>query len=184
MDAKVRQGLRNWLRRLQQELRITTVLVTHDQEVAMEVADRIVVMNQARIEQVKPPVDVFHAPSTEFVMDFLGNVNLFQGRVEQDQVRIIGKTFALVEPRSEQPSSANVDVRPHEWEISREANGVPSLVAQVLRINPAGPLVRVFLTVDGGIEIKVDMTFEEMQALGISTGDTVPIAPRQTRVFY
>src|SRR5690606_10310347 len=69
LDAKVRQGLRNWLRRLHNEIQVTTVLVTHDQEEALEVADRVVVMNQARIEQVGSPAEVFHQPATEFVMD-------------------------------------------------------------------------------------------------------------------
>ena len=186
LDAKVRQGLRNWLRRLQQELQITTVLVTHDQEEAMDVADRIVVMNQARIEQVGAPADVFHAPATEFVMDFLGNVNVFRGRVEQGQVRINGKTFALVESNENQPASqtANVYVRPHELEITRQVNGGPAMAAQVTRINPAGPLARVFLSTDDGAEIKVDLTFEEMQTLGLSPGERVLVAPKQTRIFH
>ena len=80
LDAKVRQGLRTWLRRLHDEMHITSILVTHDQEEALEVADRIVVMNQAKIEQVGTPDEVFHNPASEFVMDFLGNVNVFHGR--------------------------------------------------------------------------------------------------------
>ena len=82
LDAKVRQGLRNWLRRLHDELHMTSVLVTHDQEEALEVADRVVVMNQAKIEQVGTPAEVFHHPASEFVMDFLGHVNVFHGRIE------------------------------------------------------------------------------------------------------
>ena len=82
LDAKVRQGLRRWLRRLHDEIHITSVFVTHDQEEALEVADRIVVMNEGRIEQVGTPDEVFHQPASAFVMDFLGNVNLFRGRVE------------------------------------------------------------------------------------------------------
>ena len=85
LDAKVRQGLRNWLRRLHDELHMTSVLVTHDQEEALEVADRVVVMNQAHIEQVGTPTEVFHNPASEFVMDFLGDVNVFHGRIEQGQ---------------------------------------------------------------------------------------------------
>ncbi len=82
LDAKVRQGLRRWLRRLHDEVHVTSVLVTHDQEEALEVADRVVVMNQGRIEQVGTPEEVFHHPASEFVMDFMGNVNLFRGRIE------------------------------------------------------------------------------------------------------
>ncbi len=85
LDAKVRQGLRSWLRRLHDQLNMTTILVTHDQEEALEVADRVVVMNQAKIEQAASPAEIFHNPASEFVMDFLGNVNVFRGRIEGGQ---------------------------------------------------------------------------------------------------
>ena len=81
LDAKVRQELRQWLRRLHDEIHLTSVFVTHDQDEAMELADRVVVMNQGRIEQIGTPDDVFHHPQTEFVMDFLGKVNVFHGRL-------------------------------------------------------------------------------------------------------
>src|SRR5687767_141609 len=82
LDAKVRQELRQWLRRLHDELHTTSVFVTHDQEEALEVADRVVVMDNGRIEQIGTPEEVFHHPANEFVMHFLGNVNVFQARVE------------------------------------------------------------------------------------------------------
>jgi len=82
LDAKVREGLRSWLRKLHEEIHSTTVLVTHDQEEALEVADRVVVMNQARVEQVGTPDEVFHQPASQFVMEFLGQVNVFYGRVQ------------------------------------------------------------------------------------------------------
>lgn len=183
LDAKVRQGLRSWLRRLQRELRITTILVTHDQEEAMDVADRIVVMNQARIEQVGTPADVFHAPASEFVMDFLGNVNVFQGRVEAGRVRVNGQTFALTSTQARDATAATVYVRPHEMELTRDVDGEPSIAANVLRINPAGSLARVVLAGDDGVEIKVELSFKELQALGLTPGERVHVAPRQARVF-
>jgi hypothetical protein len=82
LDAKVRQGLWRWLRRLDDTVHIISILVTHDQEEALEVADRVVVMNQARIEQTGTPEEVFHHPASEFVMDFTGSVNLFHERIE------------------------------------------------------------------------------------------------------
>ena len=96
LDAKVRQELRRWLRRLHDEIHVTSVFVTHDQEEALEVADRVVVMNHGRIEQVGTPEEVFHHPATPFVMDFLGNVNLFKGRVEVGQggLRAAGRRSA------------------------------------------------------------------------------------------
>src|SRR5687768_10572327 len=88
LDAKVRQGLRAWLRRLHEEIHITSVLVTHDQEEALEVADRVVVMNNARIEQEGTPDEVFHHAKTEFVMEFLGQVNVFHGRVRHGKATL------------------------------------------------------------------------------------------------
>src|ERR1700691_1591875 len=82
LDAKVRQELRRWLRTLHDRIPVTSVLVTHDQEEALEVADRIVIMNQGRIEQSGTPDEVFHHPVSEFVVTFLGNVNLFHGRAD------------------------------------------------------------------------------------------------------
>ena len=104
LDAKVRKELRRWLRRLHDEVHVTSVFVTHDQEEAMEVADRIVVMNEGRIEQVGPPDEVYDRPATPFVLQFLGDVNLFHGR--SGHAPGAGATPADV-----------VYVRPHELEI-------------------------------------------------------------------
>ncbi len=90
LDAKVRKELRRWLRRLHEEVHVTTVFVTHDQEEAMEVADRIVVMNEGRIEQVGHPEEVYENPATPFVYNFLGNVNLFHGRVANGRADVAG----------------------------------------------------------------------------------------------
>src|SRR5574341_722424 len=88
LDAKVRKELRRWLRRLHDELHVTSVFVTHDQEEALEVADRVVVMNQGRVEQVGTPEELFDRPATPFVMGFLGVVNVFHGRVEAGRAHL------------------------------------------------------------------------------------------------
>lgn len=183
LDAKVRQGLRNWLRRLHDELHMTTVLVTHDQEEALEVADRVVVMNQARIEQVGTPAEVFHHPASEFVMDFLGNVNVFQGRVEHGRAVVGNMSVEVPELSGNDAARANVYVRPHEWEIERQRNATPGFEAQVTRINPAGSFAKVSLTAADGRELQVDLPFERFVELNLQQGEAVFVAPKRVRVF-
>ncbi len=165
LDAKVRQELRRWLRNLHAKINVTSVLVTHDQEEALEVADRIVIMNQGRIEQTGTPDQVFHNPASEFVVTFLGNVNLFHGRGEAD-----GK-------------AARVFVRPHEMEIERYASNGSSVPARIDRIQSAGPIVRVELSSDQNDAITVEMTHDRYRDLGIKTGETVFVKARDVRVF-
>ena len=160
LDAKVRQELRRWLRTLHAKIAVTSVLVTHDQEEALEVADRIVIMNQGRIEQTGTPDEVFHHPASEFVVTFLGNVNLFHGRGE-----------------------ARMFVRPHELEIERYQSNGTSVEARVHRIQSAGPIVRIELTNEQTDSITVEMTHERYRDLTIKTGETVFVKVREARVF-
>ena len=153
LDAKVRQGLRNWLRRLHDELHVTSILVTHDQEEALEVADRVVVMNQAKIEQVGTPAEVFHHPASEFVMDFLGNVNVFHGRIEQGKAVLERPGHSRPgrsQGRRRRAARSHLYVRPHELEIERHLNGSPAIPAHVSRINPAGAFAKIALTTNEG----------------------------------
>jgi len=183
LDAKVRQGLRAWLRRLHEEIHLTSVLVTHDQEEALEVADRVVVMNQARIEQVGTPDEVFHRPATPFVMEFLGQVNVFHGRVSQGQV-LLGD-IPIDQPVNlfQKDGEATIYMRPHELDIKLVANGSPSLSAQVVRLNPAGPVAKVHLRSLSGQEIQVELTQERFQELSLSEGNKVFVFPKSARVF-
>src|SRR6267142_2041189 len=127
LDAKVRLELRRWLRHLHDEIHITSVFVTHDQEEALEVADRVVVMNSGHIEQVGSPDDVYHHPITPFVYNFLGNVNLFHGRVDEET------------PAIHNAATGNlVYVRPHLLEIQRHPNGGSNFRAVIKHINSAG----------------------------------------------
>src|SRR5437588_618913 len=145
LDAQVRQELRQWLRRLHHSVGVTTILVTHDQEEAFEVADRVVLLNRGRVEQVGAPLEVFENPANSFVMDFLGRVNIFHGRVEAGRVFLGGLEVPCPDYLHDESRAAAVYVRPHELDIEGEPNGVPSLPARVLHINPAGPVARVHL---------------------------------------
>ncbi len=183
LDAKVRKGLREWLRQLHSEIHLTSVLVTHDQEEALEVADQVVVMNQARIEQVGTPTEVFQHPASEFVMEFLGNVNVFQARLSSGQTKLGELTIDVPQYPHVQPRMANLYVRPHELEIARISNGKASLSAQVSRVNAAGAVARVGLRSGDGHDILVDLTPQKFQELNLLPGETVFVSPKKVRVF-
>jgi sulfate/thiosulfate transport system ATP-binding protein len=184
LDAKVRLDLRQWLRRLHHEIQVTSILVTHDQEEAFEVADRVVVMQAGRIEQVGTPPEIFEHPANPFVMDFLGNVNVFHGRVQGGRAHLGPFEVAWPEYGHEDARPATIYVRPHELDIDRSPNGEPSLQAQVLHVNPAGPVVRIRVeAVDFGAVLQVELSPERYAELKIQTGDTVYVSPRRVRVF-
>jgi sulfate/thiosulfate transport system ATP-binding protein len=180
LDAKVRQELRAALRRLHDELHVTSIFVTHDQEEAFEVADTVVVMNGGRVEQAGTPQQVFEHPATAFVMDFLGNVNVFHGLAGQAVLHDSGRWT----DRSALNGDAKVYVRPHELEIDRAALGPSSLRAKVLHVNPAGPVVKVRLMAEEfGLAINVDLTRPRAQELALHAGEHVYVFPQRVRIF-
>jgi len=182
LDAKVRKELRVWLRRLHDELHVTSVFVTHDQDEALEVADRVVVMNEGRIEQEGTPDEVFHRPATEFVMRFLGEVNQFHGRVDAGRV-----AFADVEldagDHGRLAGPARVFVRPHEWEVSREAPSQAAIRAVVTRVQSAGPVVRLELRTAEGAPLNAELPQEALARLDLAAGSVVHVTPRRLRIF-
>ena len=183
LDAKVRQELRTWLRKLHEEMPVTTVFVTHDQEEAFEVADQVVVMQQGRIEQAGSPQEVFDHPATPFVMDFIGNVNVFHGRVFGGRAEVGPFTLDLQTNNHAAESSATAYVRPHELEIER----IPSskaLPGRVVQINPAGAVQKVrVLSDEFGIELSVDLMRDRAQELSLKVGEQVHVRPWAARVF-
>jgi sulfate transport system ATP-binding protein len=184
LDAKVRQELRHWLRTLHDDIGVTSVFVTHDQEEAFEVADTVVVMHEGRIEQTGSPQEVFDHPATPFVMDFLGKVNVFHGRLEKGRA-VLGKLNVDWPGHSyEESRSTKVYVRPHELDIEHESDGESSLKAKVLHIISAGSVVRVQLQADEPDNvIQVDLSPIRYQELDLKTGSQVYVAPRRIRVF-
>ena len=119
LDAKVRKELRRWLRRLHDELHITSIFVTHDQEEALEVADRVVLMNKGQVEQVGTPEQVYDHPASPFVYSFLGTVNVFHGRASDGQVHLGSVAIDAPEHSEEKDTPAIGYARPHEIEIER-----------------------------------------------------------------
>jgi len=184
LDAKVRQELRSWLRRLHEEMHVTTVFVTHDQEEAFEVADRVVVMRQGTIEQVGSPQEVFDQPATPFVMDFLGNVNVFHGRVQSGQAHVGPFTLAYADYQHNEPRHATAYVRPHELDIERIPSSTASLAGRVVQINPHGAVSKVRVLLEGyGMEVTVDLVRDKMQTLQLKLQDNVFVTPSSARVF-
>jgi len=184
LDARVRLELRRWLRRLHDEIHVTSVFVTHDQEEALEVADRIVVMNQGRIEQQGTPSEVYDRPATPFVYDFLGNVNLFQGRVHEGTAPQGGMEHSSPEHTTTSDCPAVGYVRTHDIEIERLPLDPSSIEAEVRYILAVGLLVRVNLALAGGDgAVEVDLSREVAGRLKLSVGDKVFARPRQVRVF-
>jgi sulfate transport system ATP-binding protein len=163
LDARVRHELRSWLRRLHDETHVTTVLVTHDREDAFDLADRVAIMNEGRLEQVGPPGDVFRRPATEWVMRFLGHVN---------EVPLQGVAAPAVGY-----------ARPHELEISRSPSEPPAFGARVRRVQAAGALIRVELEFDGNRSLVAEVDEGRFEELALRNGDAVFVSPRQLRVF-
>ncbi|MDH3198343.1 MAG: sulfate ABC transporter ATP-binding protein [Candidatus Krumholzibacteria bacterium] len=164
LDAKVRQELRRWLRRLHDEIHVTSVFVTHDQEEALEVADYAAVMNQGRVEQIGRPEEVYHDPATPFVYNFLGNVNVFHGPVEDGKLRIGNMRVDLPEGQSNL-RSATIYVRPHQLDIGLQPTDPNHFRARTVYINPAGPTVKVELVSEWGDTIHVELSQERYEAL-------------------
>lgn len=184
LDARVRQELRRWLRRLHDEIHVTSVFVTHDQEEALEVADRIVLMNKGRIEQQGTPDEVFHHPANAFVMNFLGQVNLFHGRVDQGRTDFGGAALNAADPSTRSGENASLFVRPHDLDILKAPDPTrPSLPATIRRVLSAGPVVRVELEDTEKRPIQVHLPHDRFRELGVTTGDTVHLVVKAARVF-
>ncbi len=170
LDAQVRKELRRWLRRLHDELHITSIFVTHDQEEALEVADRVVVMNKGKIEQIGTPDEVYAAPATPFVYQFIGNVNLFHSRDHA--------------PWTEQHGDAVAYVRPHDIDISRTPQDATALPVEVKLVRAIGSIVRVEVALEAGSEfIEIELSRERFDGAPLAGGDKVFIRPRQFKVF-
>jgi sulfate transport system ATP-binding protein len=183
LDTKVRKELRRWLRRLHDEMHITSVFVTHDQEEAMEVADLVVVMNEGRVEQVGTPDEIYENPVNPFVYQFLGHVNLFRGRLKTEQVRI-GNLDITVDERTEiQYAPVVAYVRPHELEITREAEQ-GAIAASVSSVHLLGALVHLELIEEGKEDvIEAELTKEHFRRLQLQKGDQVFVKPRKMKLF-
>jgi len=182
LDAKVRQELRSWLRRLHDEIRVTSVFVTHDQEEALEVSDRVVIMNHGQVEQVGTPEEVFERPATPFVMGFLGSVNAFHGRVEGGRAHLGPLSVDYPGHASKAPTAAQGFARPHELELLREAVEA-GFWASLQHVYPAGALIKLELQDASGGRIQVEATRAQYESLQPVVGERLYVRPKQVRIF-
>jgi len=175
LDTKVRKELRRWLRHLHDDMHISSVFVTHDQEEALEVADRVVVMNHGKIEQIGSPDEVYSSPASPFVYQFLGNVNVFHSRQQG--------AFAEVErgESGESGEKATAFVRPHDIDITHQP-AEDGLQATVQHVHPIGPVVRIEL-LHGSEIVEVELSRERHETLQLVAGQSVWFRPRQMKVF-
>jgi sulfate transport system ATP-binding protein len=183
LDAKVRKELRRWLRNLHDEMQLTSLFVTHDQEEALELADRVVLMNNAVIEQVGSPQDVYDHPASAFAYEFLGHVNRFDCTVENGKAEICGGEITVPPGSGNGGGAAIAYVRPHDVEIfsSSVMAGLPAVVCYV---SAAGPVAKVELSLDGEQRlIEAEVGRAEMHALDLSVGQPVYVRARKARVF-
>lgn len=184
LDAKVRVELRRWLRRLHDEIHVTSVFVTHDQEEALEVADWVVVMNEGRIEQEGIPEEVYDRPANPFVYKFLGNVNLFHGRIDRGEAQIGSISLDLPEYSDTDNSPAVAYVRPHDIEIGRTRQTPQEIEAEIRHIQGAGAVARFELKrLDTGGLIEAELTRERYRELKLRAGERIFVRPRNMRVF-
>ncbi|KKW68873.1 sulfate ABC transporter [Lampropedia cohaerens] len=183
LDAKVRAELRAWLRRLHDEIHVTSLFVTHDQEEALEVSDRVVVMNKGRVEQDGDPQTLYDQPANPFVYDFLGNVNLFRARIRDGYADIGSLRLRTPEYAGQKDSPAIAYIRPHDIEVFNvPADG--ALPARIERVAVVGPRVRLELRTEASDEVvHAELSKRHYLALTLQQGGSAWIRPVNARVF-
>jgi sulfate/thiosulfate transport system ATP-binding protein len=182
LDAKVREELRTWLRLLHDEVHVTSLFVTHDQQEAFEVADQVVVLNKGRVEQMGPPQALYEEPKTPFVTSFLGAVNVLRGQAASGMA-VLGEGIHVPTEIDGHDVPVTVYVRPHDFDLARERNGKPSWPGRVVRITPLGAFVRVDIELAERNSVRVELTRQRYAAIEPRVGDSIFVAPRDLKVF-
>jgi len=188
LDAKVRKELRRWLRRLHDELHVTSLFVTHDQEEALEVADRVVLINSGEIEQVGTPEEVWETPASPFVYGFLGDVNRFEGEARNGKVFLEGAV--LDDPTQSFSGKTIAYVRPYDFDVIRYSPGLEGIPVRLERAIVIGPIARLELTSFSGTEsidksrpFDVQISCDKFQSLGLRSGEQLVLQPIKAKLF-
>ncbi|BAU29498.1 sulfate transport system ATP-binding protein [Aneurinibacillus soli] len=162
LDAKVRHELRRWVRRVHDELKITTVFVTHDQEEALEIADRVVVMNQGQIEQIGSPTEVYHEPTTPFVCEFIGKTNRLDVPTHSERTKFI---------------------RPHEFDVQLRPSSTASEAAVIQKVQTAGPFITIEVVTKKDVPLEVHIAADSRLAHELVPGKAVWLDMQKAKVF-
>jgi sulfate/thiosulfate transport system ATP-binding protein len=184
LDPKVRMELRHWLRKLHEEIQITTLFVTHDQEEALELADRVAILREGRIDQIGTPSEIYDHPATPFVYDFLGKANTFSGKVQDGSVQIGEGKFAAPGDSRGDGDAAVAYVRPHDIRVTREPGGPATLKARVKNCNPTGPSAQLELErLDSREQFTVQLSQQQFHELQPKPGEELFVELRNVKVF-
>jgi sulfate transport system ATP-binding protein len=189
LDAKVRKELRRWLRALHDELHISSIFVTHDQEEALEVADRIVLINKGRVEQVGTPKQIYEAPATAFAFGFIGTVNEFRGRIEGAYLRVGNERLRHNAAHLGDGQDVIAFARPHETEITPDMTAQEGVSASINRILGNGVVARVELVASGEapngrkVFFEVELPEAELTSKGLCNGQRVKLISRSLTIF-
>lgn len=187
LDAQVRKELRRWLRDLHQELNVTSIFVTHDQDEALDVSDRIVVMNQGKIEQIDEPNNIYHAPQTPFVTQFVGDVNVFHGHIDQGSL-VVGEFSHKIDPTLNattpiENQSATAYIRPYELTLSRNTENALA-TGRITHINSIGFIVRIEIeSAQSEQPIEVILTQANYANAQYKVGEQVYLVPDKLNLF-
>ncbi|ODC03277.1 sulfate ABC transporter ATP-binding protein [Terasakiispira papahanaumokuakeensis] len=183
LDAKVRKELRQWLRQLHEELKFTSVFVTHDQDEALELSDQVVVMSHGRIEQVDEPAKLYASPQSRFVFDFLGHVNVFEGQSYRGR---LNQGQAWIQLPEQHLDSGELYMRPHEMRVTANPTTIAHLPLKVMAVNPVGAEVRLELVPLGwetSSPWELGLSHHEYQRWSLKRGDQVYVEPSKAHFF-
>jgi len=188
LDAKVRLSLREQLRKLSRDRAITVLFVTHDQEEAMDLADRVVVLHQGRVEQIGTPAEIYDHPATEFVAGFVGATNVLRGEVRGGKAAM-GALKMAAPPGDHEGRAVTAIVRPHDVKLSGRIDDQPSgpgsnvATGRIDRMNRVGYMVKLQLQLADGQALTVELTRERVAELGVAEGDVVLVNLREAKIF-
>jgi sulfate transport system ATP-binding protein len=182
LDTRVRIELREWLQALHEQTGVTTLLVTHDQEEALEISQHVVVMQEGRVAQAGTPQDIYDRPASPFVASFVGGTTVLRGHVRSGRAEV--GSLVVAAPESAQEGEAvRAFVRPHDIKLAKTANGTSDTTGRVERLKSVGGYVKVLLKLPTGEEVAVEVPRSEFDALGVEEGDAVHADVRMAKVF-